>query len=194
MSVNLYTTLKSSYGDKKSRKKLSDAGYKYDSMLSNHNQQVWYHPDKKKLLYNVAGTHNLKDVGTDLWLAFGGLKNTNRYKEASKKLDEAKIKYGNDIETTVTGHSLGSTIGSYITGKNDKFYGLDGGYTIGQPTRGGENRHNYRTAGDAVSLLSENAKHMKTLQNPNRNSGILPLDILNSHNVDNIKKENIFVD
>jgi hypothetical protein len=61
MSVNLYDTLKSSYGDKKARQQLANAGYKYDSMLSNHNQQVWYNPNDKKLLYNIAGTHNVKD-------------------------------------------------------------------------------------------------------------------------------------
>jgi hypothetical protein len=192
MSINLYTTLKSSYGDKKSRKKLSDAGYKYASMLSNHNQQVWYHPDKKKLLYNVAGTHNLKDVGTDLWLAFGGLKNTNRYKEASKKLDEAKRKYGNNVDTTVTGHSLGGSIAQYVANKNDKVYTLDKGATIGQKTRSNENA--YRTDSDIVSLMNANSKRMNTLNNYNKATGFIPLDILNSHNVDNIKKENIFVD
>jgi hypothetical protein len=59
MSVNLYDALKSSYGDKKSKDNLSKAGYKYDSFLSNRNQQVWYHPNEKKLMVNVAGTHNL---------------------------------------------------------------------------------------------------------------------------------------
>lgn len=73
MSINLYDALKSSYGDKRSKEQLRNAGFNYDSMLSNHNQQVWFNPNSKKLLYNVAGTHNLTDWGTDLWLALGGL-------------------------------------------------------------------------------------------------------------------------
>jgi hypothetical protein len=48
-------------------------------MLSNHNQKVYYNPTERKLLYNVSGTHNISDIGTDIYLALGGLKNTNRY-------------------------------------------------------------------------------------------------------------------
>jgi hypothetical protein len=44
MSVNLYDTLKSSYSDKMLSETLARAGYKYDSMLSNHNEQVWVNP------------------------------------------------------------------------------------------------------------------------------------------------------
>lgn len=192
MSVNLYDALKSSYGNKRSQEQLKSAGYNYDSMLSNHNQQVWYNPNTKKMLFNVAGTHNLKDWGTDLWLAFGGLKNTNRYKEASKTLDQAKRKYGNDIKTNITGHSLGGSISQYIAGKNDKVYTLDKGATIGQKTRSNENA--YRTDGDIVSALNANSTRMKTLNNYNKAQGFLPLDILKAHDVDNIKKSNIFID
>ena len=57
------------------------------------------------MLVSVAGTHNLKDFGTDVQLAFGNLKNTSRYEEAKKVLEKAKKKYdGSDV--TVTGHSL----------------------------------------------------------------------------------------
>jgi len=196
MSINLHDALKSSYGDKRSKEKLRNAGYKYDSMLSNHNQQVWYNPNDKKMLFNVAGTHNLKDWGTDVYLAMGKLKNTNRYKEAQRTLNEAKRKYGNDIKTNITGHSLGSSIGQKITSKkdNDKFYGLDAGYTIGQKTRSyNGNQQHYRTKGDVVSLLGSNAKNMTTLKNPNIKTGIVPIDALKSHNVDNIKEQNIFI-
>ena len=86
MSIKLYDALKSSYGDKQAKDHLTQAGYKYDSMLSNHNQQVWYNPNEKKLLYNVAGTHNLTDWGTDAYLLAGKLKDTNRYKEADSIL------------------------------------------------------------------------------------------------------------
>ena len=192
MSVNLYDSLKSSYGNKKSQENLKRAGYKYDSMLSNHNQQVWYNPNTKKLLYNVAGTHNLSDVGTDVWLAFGGLKNTNRYKEASKILDEAKRKYGKDINTTVTGHSLGGSIAQYVANKNDKVYTLDKGATIGQKTRSNENA--YRTEGDLVSLLSAGGKRVKTLNNYNKAQGFAPLDALKAHDIDSIKNAGIFID
>lgn len=189
MSVNLYDALKSSYGDKKARQQLTNAGYQYDSMLSNRNQQVWYNPNDRKLLYNIAGTHNIKDVGTDVYLAVGKLKDTNRYKEAKQTLENAKLKYGRDITTNITGHSLGGAIAQYIGNKNDKVYTLDKGSTMGQKTRSNENA--YRTSGDAVSVLSTGATRMKTLENRNRATGFLPLDTLKAHNVENIRKEGI---
>jgi hypothetical protein len=183
----LYEALKSSYNPKKNN--LGKNGYALDSGLSNGNQQVYYNKDKKKLLYTVTGTHNLKDWATDAYLAFGGLKNTNRYKEADKTLKLAKEKY-NPLNTTVAGHSLGGSIAQYIGSKNDKILTLDKGATIGQKTRKNENA--FRSAGDAVSLLNSNATRMKTFENPNFRTGILPLDILQAHNVDNIKNKQIF--
>jgi dienelactone hydrolase len=192
MSVSLYDTLKSSYGDKKAKDKLSQAGYRYDSMLSNHNQQVWYNPNEKKLLYNVAGTHNIRDVGTDAYLLAGKLKDTNRYKEADNILHQAKQKY-NPANTTVTGHSLGSTIANQIAskGNGDKVYALDGGFPFGQELTNNKNFHNYRTAGDIVSILSQNkanVNNITTLRNKNWFK-----DPLTAHNVDNIRNEQIFV-
>jgi hypothetical protein len=190
--ITLHDALKSSYNDKKARQKLSNAGYKYDSMLSNHNQQVWHNPNTNKLLYNVAGTHNLKDVGTDIYLALGGLKKTNRYKEADRKLEEAKKKY-NVSNATVTAHSLGASIASGISKKDDKVYALDAGYTIGQKTRDRDgNHHHYRSQGDLVSALGANATNMTTLKQ--NNLGVLNyLNPLASHDINNIKKENIII-
>lgn len=188
--ITLHDALKSSYGDKKARQKLANAGYQYDSMLSNHNQQVYYHPKENKLLYNVAGTHNFGDVGTDVYLAMGKLKDTQRYKEASNKLEEAKRKY-NINSATVTGHSLGGSIGQRIASKDDKFYGLDSGYTLGQKTRDRDgNHHHYRSEGDLVSALGANAKHMETVSQ-NRFGILNYINPFGSHNVDNIKNNKI---
>ena len=77
--LSLYDTLKNSYS-KDPKQNMN--GYKIDKELSNHNQQVYYNPKHKKLVVSVAGTHNLKDWGTDIFLGAGKLKNTNRYKEA----------------------------------------------------------------------------------------------------------------
>ena len=70
--LDLYEGFKNSYAPRKDQEKFgSDAGYIFDSELSNDNQQVYFNPDKKKLLYSVAGTHNLSDVGTDIQLMRG---------------------------------------------------------------------------------------------------------------------------
>ena len=187
----LFNVLKQSYGEPKQSKKSmrENYGYYLDKKLSNHNQQVYYKPDEKRLLVSVAGTHNLSDWGTNLALATGNLKSTNRYQEADSILREAKKKY-NPTNTTVAGHSLGSTIGQGIASKSggDKFIGLDAGYTIGQKTHSSNgNFQHFRSKGDIVSLLGANAKHMKTLQNqPTQNP-------IRAHNVENIKNEKIYV-
>ena len=188
--LSLYDTLHNSYKPLKDQKKFyKDKGYYIDNKLSNDNQQVLYNPTTKKLLYNIAGTHNLKDWGTDAYLLAGKLKETNRYKEADNTLKLAKQKYGIN-SATVTGHSLGSSIGNFISKPEDKFYGLDAGYTFGQKTRDyGGNHQNFRTAGDLVSVLGAGRNDtLKTLKNRNWLK-----DPLTAHNVENIKNEKIFV-
>jgi hypothetical protein len=94
MSVNLAKVLKVGYKSKEKQGKVMNRyGYKIDKDLSNDNQQVYFNPNEKKLLYNVTGTHNLTDVGTDVYLGLGKLKDTNRYKQADETLKKAKTKY-----------------------------------------------------------------------------------------------------
>jgi hypothetical protein len=68
---------------------------------------------------------------------------------------------------------------------------LDKGTTLFQPTR--SNEKSYRTSGDIVSIANANSTRTTTLKNPSFRTGIIPLDILNSHNVSNIKNEKIFI-
>ena len=178
---------KKNYSDKQ---KENMNGYKLDKELSNHNQQVYYNPDHKKLVVSVAGTHNLRDWGTDFYLGIGKLKDTNRYKEAKNIYDKAKAKY-NPMQSTAVGHSLGGTIANYIASSNDKAYGLDSGYTIGQSSR--NNSKQFRSSGDVVSALGSNNKNMETLKTPNIRTGIGVLDSLRSHNVSNIKGQGTLV-
>ena len=192
--IKLYDVVKNSY--EKDRTKQRDAfknqGYLYDTS-SNDNQQIYYNPDADdahKLIFSVAGTHNLSDWGTDVYLGMGKLKDTNRYKNAEKALQDAKKRYGVE-KATVVGHSLGGAIAQYIGGANDDVYTLDKGATIGQTTR--SNEHAYRTSGDVVSLLNSNSTRMKTLKNPNIQTGILPIDAYTAHDVGNIQNEDIFV-
>jgi hypothetical protein len=162
-------------------------GFKLDRDLSNDNQQVLYNKEKNKLLYNIAGTHNLKDWGTDAYLLFGNIKNTNRYKEADERLKQAKQKY-NVNNATITGHSLGATLGNYIAKPEDKAYLLDEGATFGQRQRNNDNHQHFRTRGDLVSALVSRQSNVKTLSNKN-----ISKDFLRAHNVENIKNEKIYV-
>ena len=191
--INLYNALKNSYSDRdKQKKAFVKEGYVFDSDLSDNEKQVYYNPKDKKLLYTVKGTNpfNLRDIGTDIYLGFGHLKDTNRFKEAQSTLNKAKKRY-HPSNTVISGHSLGGSIAQYIAGKNDKVYTLDKGATIGQKTRSNENA--YRTQGDLVSIVNANSTRMRTLKNPHKATGFLPIDILKAHDVNNIKGAKIFI-
>jgi len=188
MSLNLHEVLKNSYASRNKQKgAFKNQGYVYDSNLSNDNEQVYYNPSQRKLLFSVTGTHNLRDYGTDLWLAAGKLKDTKRYQEAKNILHRAKQKY-HISNATLAGHSLGGLV-QYIGNRNDKVYTLDKGATIGQKIRSNEKA--YRTSGDLVSVLNANNRRMKTLKNPHIETGNFIIDSFNAHSVDNIKNSNI---
>lgn len=79
--LSLYDSLRVGYiGDEnKQGKEMDRFGYKIDKGLSNENQQVYYNPETKKLLYNVTGSHSLQDwVNSDLKLALGVNKNAGK--------------------------------------------------------------------------------------------------------------------
>ena len=189
----LHDVLKNSYSKNKAK---SMKGYNLDENLSNHNQQVYYNPTNKKLLYSITGTHqtnlfDFNDFGTDFALGAGKLKNTKRYKEADRTLKQAKQKYGVN-KAMIAGHSLGGAIAGYVGNPDvDSIYTLDKGATIGQSVRKGE--HAYRSKGDVVSLLNANDTNMKNLVNPNQQTGKFIKDGLDAHNVGNIKYSNISI-
>lgn len=168
--------------------------YIKDKSLSSDNQQVYVKKlknGKNKLLFSVAGTHNLSDVVTDGYLAAGKLKSTTRYKQADDILKKAKDKY-QPAKSVLIGHSLGSGVVSLLnTGdKNDKVLTLDKASTIFQPTK--SNESSFRTAGDLVSIANMNSTRTTTLPNPNKSNNFI-LNALNAHNVSNIKDQPIFI-
>ena len=169
MPISLKTAIQSSYGNKKAKQKILNEGYVKDKKLSSANQKVFYNPETGNLLFNVAGSRTAKDfLYNDPMLAIGKLKQTGRYKDAKKTLEKAKEFY-NPTNTTVVGHSLSGAIGAGIASKNDKFYGFNAGYTIGQKTRSNKGQHQqYRTEGDLVSILGSGAKNIKTLEGPKK--------------------------
>jgi hypothetical protein len=74
-TLNLYNIIKAGYNpkDNNSLKSITDKGFTKDNELSNSNHQTYFNPITKKLVYNVVGTHNLSDIGTDLLLSTGAL-------------------------------------------------------------------------------------------------------------------------
>jgi hypothetical protein len=186
MAPTLHEILKLSYANReKQQQGLKQHGYNYDSRFSNDNHQVYYNPNEQKMIFSVTGTHNLKDWGTNAYLAMGKLKDTNRYQQSDRALKEAKQHY-KPKDVSIASHSLGGTIGSYIAQPSDKVYTLDKGVTLGQGYR--PNEKAYRTKNDVVSILGINHKNMTTLENQN-----FFKNAITSHNIKNIKDEKIFI-
>lgn len=182
--MNLYDVLSTSYENpQKQRQYMKKFNFIRNDKLSNDNEQVYFNPIEKKLIMNISGTHNFKDILTDLKLASGiGYKESQRYNEAKNKLNEAKKIY-NKNSVIITGHSLGNSIANDIANrKDDIVYGLNAGYTIGEKNRS-NNIHNYRDSNDLISIFGINNKEMKTLYNLR--------NFLNPLEAHKIKRENL---
>jgi hypothetical protein len=196
--VSLYSALKNSYSSNEEAKKdMIQKGYVLDTKLSSHNQKVYFNPKTKKILYTIAGTHNIYDVGTDLYLALGKLKDTKRYKEAKKILEKARKYYPSNTGVDVVGHSLGGTIASGIGKGKDNIISYNKGATIGQKSR--DNEKSIRTSGDVVSALSSLNKNTITLdrQVSNLRGAVKHSQqptFFKSHNLENLKQSGIMID
>jgi len=193
MSLSLANILKKSYASNKEAKdELLKYNYVLDEKLSSHNQKVFYNPKTKKLLMAVAGTHNFRDVITDVRLGLGGIKDTNRYKEAKKILEKARKRYPSAAENVdIVGHSLGAQVSSKIAKNKDNVITYNKGSTVGEISR--LNEKSYRTAGDVVSLFApetETLPRETTNLRANQKEGQRPT-FFKSHNIDNLS--NIFI-
>jgi hypothetical protein len=192
MSLTLANILKKSYStNAEAKKELLKYGYVLDQTLSNDNQKVFFNPKTKKLLVAVAGTHNLQDVGTDLYLAAGKLKETNRYKEAKKVLETARKRYPSASENVdIVGHSLGGGISSRIAKNKDNVITYGKGSTIGEKVR--DNEKSYRVKGDAFSAFAPGVETIpKTVNTRSYFQGVQ--SVLDSHDLRNLDKQPIFI-
>jgi len=185
--MSLDKALKNTYDTKQNQSKFGkDCGYEYDAGLSNDNQQVYYNKDKNHLMYSVAGTHNANDIGTDLkmMVSKGGVKSTDRYREARDTLNKAKNKY-KGASTTGVAHSLGGHIISNLDGIDNKI--TYNKAHLNPFTGNSSNETSIRTYGDAVSFLSSRNKHTHNIAGGSITD---PKTWLKAHNTDNLKKYN----
>ena len=184
--VRAYDAMKNSYASQSDQAKFgADQGYIYDGALSNDNQQVYYNPDSGKMLYSVAGTHNVSDIGTDFQLMRGKLNDTKRFKQAEDTFTLAKQKY-QPKETVAYGTSLGGAIASQLDA--DRIVSLNKANAIGAKT--GKREVAIRTHGDIVSVFGANAKHMNTIGGGDLYN---PMTWLNSHGSHNLKGKDLFI-
>lgn len=191
--ATLHDAIKASYGKNDGIEALSKAGYVKDTVLSNHNQSIFYNPRTNQMLYDIAGTHNTRDMLTDLHLAFGNLKSTDRYKEARDIYKKAKEKYNVSGENiSVVGHSLGGSLASAITEREKGVHvttfnkGVGFGGLLGlEKNHAGEKA--YRTTYDRISALGAGKTGSIDIGKRNKTS------LLEAHSSENLSDQNIYV-
>lgn len=187
-TMTLHDALKIGYlrDEKKQKNALKRFGYRLDTDLTNREHLTAYDPVQKKLLFVSNGTQptSLKDIGTDIALAFGGLKSTARYRDDKRAFNAATAKYDED-KAVVLGHSLGGVISSGIARGKDQVYTLNKAATVGAQTR--KNEKAFRIEGDIVSALGSG---IKTIRNPTLGREV---PVLGPHAIDKIKKLPIVV-
>lgn len=193
--LTLYDTLRIGYlrDEDKQEKALSAFGYTLDRDLTNYDHLTAYNPESKKLLYVVNGTNPLRpqDLYTDVALAFGQLKATPRFKSDKRSYEKAKAKYA-ETSTVIAGHSLGGGIGSKLDNSpNTKILTFNPAATIGE--RKNLRERAYRTGEDIVSLLKPKAGVVKKTVHNNRFLPRIPREVLDAHDIKNIRNKKIFV-
>jgi hypothetical protein len=126
-------------------------GYKYLQEYSTPEISVYKNDETKSIIIGNRGTSNLKDIGTDILLVGGNLKNTSRQKELNNLIQRLKNTF-KGYHITTTGHSLANALSKNSTSD------LSIGFNAGTPLFGNtkEGRHiDKRIEGDPISLLSK---------------------------------------
>ena len=182
--------------EERQKKALNKFGFQLDTRLSNGRQSlIAYNPAKNNVLYVENGTDlsSRKDVITDLVLASGNLKSTQRYKETKAVYDAAKDKYKNASFTDV-GSSLGGALVNYVSKPEDKVILYNSAFTPNQLVR--PHVKNYIVKDDPISIYVPRNQNTTVLPNPfSPGQGLKDKYnyLLKTHKSDAIKDAEIFV-
>jgi len=196
--LKLYTAIKIGglRDEDKQKKALTKFGYQLDERLSNGRQSlVAYSPSKNNVLFieNGTDTSSRKDILTDLVLATGNLKSTQRYKETKQVYDAAKDKYQTASFTDV-GSSLGGALVNFVSKPDDKVILYNAAYTPNQLVR--PHVKNYIVKDDPISIYVPRNQNTTILPNPfSPGQGLRDKYnyLLKTHKSDAIKDAEIFV-
>lgn len=133
-------------------------GYRLDKELSDGKRKTFVHEQTGDVVVANAGTQlknprqRMKDIGSDLAIAFGAEKYDPRFRESERHQRRVEHKYGGKGITQV-GHSLGGSVANYLGKKSDSVkkvvtYNAGGGLFS---DRGSGKSVNYYTQGDVLS-------------------------------------------
>ena len=159
-----YDMSKQSY--RKPNKRKDIGGYDYNDELSDNENAVYINDSDKKIIVAFRGSVNIKDFKTDVSLAMGGIRKTDRYDSTKNLVATIKEIYPN-YKISFSGHSLGGTLAVEMAdlSPNHKSVVFNSAHT---PLRKGSVKDKdityYSTSGDLVSALGLNAyKNVKVI-------------------------------
>jgi len=138
-------------------------GYIYDNSMSDHETQVYHRYPRKHTIISTKGTNpfNPSDVGVDMELTLGQIKNTARYKKTKNALENVRSKLKHRVH--LVGHSLGHAINSIASEKQDRVTGLNG-----PPHRHKIKSMAYKHYGVEGDIITKYADHTHKLKHTNK--------------------------
>lgn len=164
-----YDMSKQSYRKPNKRKDIGN--YDYNDDLSDNENAVYVNDKDKKIIVAFRGSVNMKDFKTDVSLAMGGIRKTDRYDSTKNLVATIKEIYPN-YNISFSGHSLGGTLAVEMAdlSPNHKSVVFNSAHT---PLRKGSVKDKdityYSTSGDLVSALGLNAyKNVKVIDGTNK--------------------------
>jgi len=127
----------------------------YYGRFSTPERAVYINPKTRDIKVAIRGTKTLKDLGTDVALAAGGLTKTGRFKRELEAVRNIRKAHPNS-KITLDGHSLGSSLAREVGRKeNLASTGFNGGYGIDSFFTRNPGKHTeVRTRFDPVSALA----------------------------------------
>lgn len=151
-------------------------GFEVDRSLSGKRAQVYRNPETGQVVVAHRGSSGLHDWVTNVRVATGTARDTDRFKHADKVQRAAEAKYGSDSVTTI-GHSLGAQLATNTGSKSREIITLNKPTTpqdlgIGQHA----NQYNVRTKNDPVSFLDQyraNQPRERNIVIPSRSRSLL---------------------
>lgn len=173
----LKNALTSSYlSNDKAEKELQKSGYTLDKELSGQRAKVYVDKNGKPTIA-YRGTHNLKDLWTDLAIPLGFAHKTNRVKHAKMVAKQVEEKYGQ--KANAVGHSLGGYLAE-VSGAGGDVVTFNKA-SVGAPKR---NAHqiDIRTKKDIVSLMTPKDESNVTIRSAAKS-------LLTEHKLDTLDRE-----
>lgn len=181
--------------EKQAKKALKKYGFLLDDTLSKEfNHLIAYNREKNKIIDLIPGTNKKSDILTDLTIASGNLKNTDRYKDEKNLLLKTKNKYKNS-SVSVVGHSLSGAIINELMKDAEIKKEIDKAYVYNPAilnSRLESGIIGVRNEYDPFSIGSTNIKTIenRTVQNPNE--GLLN-KLLKTHSTEGLKENKQYI-